>query len=78
MPSSKLIQELLNETHDTKWPSHPREMRTLALFTRFFHWPKMKEDMQAYAKTCHVCQVDKTERKKEVGLLQPLPILERP
>ena len=34
--------------------------------------------MQAYVKTCHVCQVDKTERKKEVGLLQPLLILERP
>ena len=34
--------------------------------------------MQAYVKTCHVCQVDKTERKKEAELLQPLPILERP
>ena len=33
--------------------------------------------MQAYVKTCHVCQVDKTERKKQVGLLQPLPIPER-
>ena len=27
------------------------------------------EDMQAYVKTCHVCQVDKTKRKKEAGLL---------
>ena len=45
MPSSKLIQELLNETHDTKWVGHAREKRTLALFARFFHWPKMKEDM---------------------------------
>ena len=34
--------------------------------------------MQAYVKTCHVCQVDKTERKKQAGLLQPLPIPERP
>ena len=68
MPSSKLRQKLLKETHDTRWAGHPGEERTLALLARSFHWPKMKEDMQAYVKTCHVCQVDKTERKKEVGL----------
>ena len=54
------------------------EERTLALLARSFHWPKMKEDVQAYVKTCHVCQVDRTKRKKEVGLLQPMPIQERP
>ena len=69
VPSSKLRQELLKETHNTKWVGHPGEERTLALLARSFHWPKMKEDRQAYVKTCHVYQVDKTERKKEAGLL---------
>ena len=78
MPSSKLRRELLKETHDTKWFGHPGEERTLALLARSFHWPKMKEDVQAYSKTSHVYQVDKTEQKKETGLLQPLPISERP
>ena len=78
MPSTKLRRELLKETHDTRWVGHPGEERTLALLARSFHWPKMKEDVQAYVKTCHVCQVDKTERKKEAGLLQPLPIPEKP
>ena len=41
-------------------------------------WHEMKEDVQAYVKTCHVCQVDKTEQKKEAGLLQPLSIPEKP
>ena len=77
MPSSKLIQELLKEIHDTKWAGHLEEERTLALLARSFHWSKMKEDVQAYVKTCHVCQVDKTKRKKKAGLLQPLPIPER-
>lgn len=27
---------------------------------------------------CLVCQLDKTERQRQMGLLQPLPILERP
>ena len=78
MPSSKLRWELLMETHNTKWDGHPKEERTLALLARSFHWPKMKEDLQAYVKKCHVCQVDNTKRKKEAGLLQPLPISERP
>ena len=65
-------------TYDTKWAGHLGEERTLALVARSFHWPKMKEDVQAYVKTCYVCQVDKIEQKKEGGLLQPLPISERP
>ena len=76
VPSRKLRRELLKETHDTKWAGHLGEERTLALLARSFHWPKMKEDVQTYVKTCHVCQVDKIERKKEEGLLQSLPIPE--
>ena len=38
----------------------------------------MGEDVQAYVKSCLVCQMDKTEMKKAAGLLQPLPIPERP
>ena len=34
--------------------------------------------MQTYVKSCLVFQMDKTERKKVVRLLQPLPILEKP
>ncbi|KAL0388133.1 UNVERIFIED_CONTAM: Transposon Ty3-G Gag-Pol polyprotein [Sesamum radiatum] len=38
----------------------------------------MEEDVEAYVRTCLVCQLDKVERKKEAGLLQPLPIPEVP
>ena len=37
VPSSKLRQELLKETHDTKWAGHPGEERTLALLALSFH-----------------------------------------
>ena len=77
VPSSKVRRELMKERHDIKWVGHPGGERTLALLAQSFHWPKMKEDVQAYVKTCHVCQVVKTERKKEVGLLQPLPFPNR-
>ncbi|RVW70701.1 Transposon Tf2-8 polyprotein [Vitis vinifera] len=51
---------------------------TLSLLARSYYWPKMGEDVQAYVKSCLVYQMDKTERKKAVGLLQPLSIPERP
>jgi len=38
----------------------------------------MCDDFEAYVKTCLVCQQDKLEQKKPPGLLQPLPVLERP
>ncbi|KAJ0035683.1 hypothetical protein Pint_25550 [Pistacia integerrima] len=38
----------------------------------------MEADIESYVKICLVCQLDKTERRKVAGLLQPLPIPERP
>ena len=49
--------------------------RTFALLARSFYWLKMKEILQAYVKTCHVCQVDKIELLKEAGLFQLLTVL---
>ena len=37
----------------------------------------MGDDVQFYVKSCLVCQLDKREKNKTTGLLQPLPILER-
>ncbi|RVW49988.1 hypothetical protein CK203_082282 [Vitis vinifera] len=62
-----LRRELLRETLDAKWVGHPSEEMTLALLVRSYYWPKMGEDVQTYVKSCLVCQMDKTERKKAVG-----------
>ena len=64
-----LRKDLLWETHDAKWASHPSEERTLALLARSYYWPQMGEDVQAYVKSCLVFQMDKIERKKAAGLL---------
>ena len=69
MPLRKLRREVLKETHDTKWVGHPVEERTLALLTWSIPLAQDEGRMQAYVKTCHVCQVDKTEWKKEASLL---------
>ena len=68
----------MKEAHDSAWAGHPGVERMLALLSRVYFWTKMEDDIEAYVKTCHVCQVDKTEHKKEAGLLQPLPFPEGP
>ena len=66
VPVGNLKKELLRETHDTKWAGHLREERTLALLARSYYWPKMGDDVQAYVRSCLVCQLllgDKQEVK---------------
>ncbi|KAL5840878.1 hypothetical protein ACOSQ4_013486 [Xanthoceras sorbifolium] len=46
----------------------------ITLLSRSYYWSNMYTDMEAYVKTCLVCPLDKTERKKQAGLLQPMHI----
>jgi len=73
-----LRRELLKECHDFQWAGHPGVHHTLALTEENYYWPRMRNDVEAYVKTCFVCQQDKTEQRVPAGLLEPLPILEQP
>ncbi|KAL4271581.1 hypothetical protein GQ457_13G010830 [Hibiscus cannabinus] len=75
---AKCRKELMKECHDSKWPDHPGVHRTKALLAEWYYWPHMETDVGAYVRTCLICQQDKIEAKKPSGLLQPLPIPERP
>ncbi|KAA0040658.1 hypothetical protein IC582_025605 [Cucumis melo] len=52
--------------------------RTLALVHDKYYWPRMQDDIESYVKTCLVCQQDKGEQQLPAGLLEPLPIAEKP
>jgi len=34
-----------------------------------YYWPKMAEDVKNYVRSCHICQLQKIERRKPPGLL---------
>ncbi|KAL0301588.1 UNVERIFIED_CONTAM: hypothetical protein Sradi_6435600 [Sesamum radiatum] len=38
----------------------------------------MRDDVEAYVRTCLICQQYKGDHQKKAGLLQPLPIPKRP
>ncbi|GKV50067.1 hypothetical protein SLEP1_g56783 [Rubroshorea leprosula] len=73
-----LRRELMKECHDSRWAGHPGIKRTMALVEDLYYWPRMRDDIEAYVRTCLVCQQDKIEQRQPGGLLEPLPTPERP
>ncbi|KAI3462633.1 hypothetical protein Pfo_019296 [Paulownia fortunei] len=73
-----LRKELIKECHDTKWAGHLGQRRTMTLLEATYFWPHMRDSVELYVKTCLVCQQDKVETKQPAGLLEPLPIPDRP
>ena len=39
-----------------------------------YYWPNLRDDMKQYVKSCVTCQQNRTQFRKEAGLLRPLPI----
>ena len=73
-----LRRNLIKECHDSKWAGHPGQRRTRALLESVYYWPHIQDDVETYVRTCLVCQQDKVEQHQPRGLLEPLPIAERP
>ena len=49
----------------------PQRRKNIGIACTVIHWPKMKEDIQAYVKTWHVCQVDEIKRKRKWACYNP-------
>ncbi|KAE8730099.1 hypothetical protein F3Y22_tig00003041pilonHSYRG00844 [Hibiscus syriacus] len=71
-------RDLIKECNDTKWAGHPGQKRTMALLETTYFWPHIKDSVEFYVKTCLVCQQDKVENRQPAGLLEPLPVSQRP
>jgi hypothetical protein len=65
---------LLKECHDGPLTGHGGVKHTTTCFKKFYYWPNLKDDVKEYVKTCLIYQQNQTFNKKQVGLLQPLPI----
>nr|XP_010315745.1 uncharacterized protein LOC101248530 [Solanum lycopersicum] len=75
---ASLRRTLMKEGHDSAWAGHPGQKRTLALLEALYYWPRMRDGIEVYVRTCLICQQDKVETKVPGGLLEPLPIAEKP
>jgi hypothetical protein len=73
-PNPELRAKILYEFHDTPTSAHFGVEKTLEQVARQFSWPKMRETVETYVKSCDACQRHKAVNAKAAGLLQPLPI----
>jgi RNase H-like domain found in reverse transcriptase/Reverse transcriptase (RNA-dependent DNA polymerase)/Integrase zinc binding domain/Chromo (CHRromatin Organisation MOdifier) domain/Retroviral aspartyl protease len=74
----ELKRMILEECHDSPTAGHFGITKTLDLVSRTFYWPSMQKYIKDYVGGCDICQRSKSSNHKPYGLLQPLPIPERP
>jgi hypothetical protein len=65
---------VLREHHDATSAGHLGRDKTLAAVERHYFWPKMRDEVETYVKTCPTCQLVKPSNRPPNGQLQPLPI----
>jgi hypothetical protein len=76
VPEGRVRELFLKECHDEPLAGHGGAKRTTTFLKKSYYWPNLKDDAEEYVKTCLVCQQNRILNKKQVGLLQPLPIPE--
>ncbi|KAL0148225.1 hypothetical protein M9458_056457 [Cirrhinus mrigala] len=70
--------QVLQWVHTSLSTGHPGISRTLHLLKNSFWWPSMTKDTTTFIKSCQVCAQSKTPKELPSGLLQRLPIPQRP
>ncbi|KAL0163661.1 hypothetical protein M9458_039414, partial [Cirrhinus mrigala] len=73
-----LRQRLLSLIHEDSSAGHPGILATQELVGNKFWWPSMNQQITSFVKDCVVCNQIKSQHQRPAGLLQPLPIPERP
>lgn len=70
----ELRKKILELYHDSKPAGHQGPKGTQQLISRYYTWPTMAKDIEAYVQGCDTCQRVKASRHAPYGELQPLPI----
>ena len=76
--TKQLRPKVLLESHAPPYAGHRGIDATVKAVETFFYWPALRSNVDAYVRSCLTCQKVKYDRQKAPGLLQPLPISERP
>jgi hypothetical protein len=72
----ELRQQILDESHTSRYSIHPRSSKMYQDLKSRFWWTKMKIEIARYVARCDVCQRVKAVHLKSAGPLQSLPISE--
>ncbi len=73
-----LRQRVLSLVHSTPSSGHPGITATLQLLNNQFWWPSIQSETITFIRNCDICNISKSPHQLPAGLLQPLPIPQRP
>ena len=72
-------RDILTLAHDSCMDGHLGINKTLFKITRHFHWPKIRQSVVEFCRTCHSCQVvGKPDQTIPKAPLKPIPAFEEP
>ena len=78
VPEGPCRVRVISECHDNLLAGHFGVAKTLELISRTYWWPQQWKLVKAFIKSCDICSRSKTARHRPYGLLQPLPVPDRP
>ncbi|KAK3505817.1 hypothetical protein QTP70_003921, partial [Hemibagrus guttatus] len=70
--------QVIQWVHEAPSSGHPGVRRSTQLVRRRFWWPSLAVDVDRYIQACPSCAQARTSRQLPEGLLEPLPIPQRP
>jgi hypothetical protein len=70
-------ENLLKENHSGGLAGNFGHDKMFSQLNGSYYWSSMREEVKMFVNKCKICQYAKG-KKKNIGLYQPLPILERP
>jgi Integrase zinc binding domain len=76
--TNHLRTDLIREAHEQVSTAHPGRNKTIRLLASRYHWKGLASSVEQYICNCHACRRANAPRDRTPGLLQPLPIPERP
>ncbi|MCO5603365.1 hypothetical protein L7F22_057515 [Adiantum nelumboides] len=76
--TKQLRPKVLIECHAPSYAGHRGIDATVKAVDTSLYWPTLRRDVDAFVRSCLVCQKGKFDRRKAPRLLQPLPILNKP
>ncbi|MCO5574973.1 hypothetical protein L7F22_028770 [Adiantum nelumboides] len=68
----------MEESHVPPYDGHRGIDATVKVVETFFYWPTLRGNVEAFVRACIIFQKVKFDRQKAPGLLQPLPIPDKP
>ena len=71
-------RKIMEESHSPPYAGHRGIEATSKAVESFFYWPSLRKDVDAFVRSCIICQKMKYDRQKAPSLLHQLPIPDRP